>query len=37
MFLAVDGIEPKMTTRIEKEFLNELQVSVFFLAFCGVD
>jgi hypothetical protein len=27
LFLAVDGIEPKMTTRIEKEFINELQVS----------
>ena len=26
MFLAIDGIEPKMTDRIEKEFRHELQV-----------
>ena len=31
MFLAVDGIEPKMTTRIENEFRDELQVRVRFL------
>ena len=28
MFLAVDGIEPKMAVRIEKEFRHELQVRV---------
>ena len=30
LFLAVDEIEPKMTTRIEKEFRHELQVRVCF-------
>ena len=30
MFLAVDGIEPKLVTRIEKEFRYELQVRVRF-------
>ena len=29
MFLAVDGMEPKMTTRIENEFQHELQVRLF--------
>ena len=37
MFLAVDGTEPMMTTRIEKEFRHELQVRVHCLARCGVD
>jgi len=37
MFLAVDGTEPKMTARIEKEFRHELQVRVRFLVPCGVD
>jgi hypothetical protein len=37
MFLAVDGTEPKMTARIEKEFRQELQVRVRFLAPCSVD
>ena len=37
MFLAVDGIEPKMTTRIEKEFRRELLVRVRFLAPCNMD
>jgi len=37
MFLAVDGTEPKMTARIEKEFRHELQVRVRFLAPCGVN
>ena len=32
MFLAVDGTEPKMTTRIEKEFQHDLQVRVRSLA-----
>jgi len=32
MFLVVDGIEPKMTVRIEKEFRQDLQVRVFSLA-----
>ena len=31
MFLAVDGTEPKLVTRIEKEFRCELQVRVRFL------
>ena len=31
MFLAVDGTEPKLVTRIEKEFRYELQVRVRFL------
>ena len=35
-YLAVDGVEPKMTARIEKEFRHELEVSVRFLAPCGV-
>jgi hypothetical protein len=30
LYLAVDGIEPKMTARIEKEFLYELQVGTVF-------
>ena len=29
MFLAVDGVEPKMTVRIEDEFRLELRVSLF--------
>ena len=29
MFLAVDGIEPKMTARLEEEFRYELQVCLF--------
>ena len=29
MFLAVDGIEPKMTVRLEKEFRYELQACLF--------
>jgi len=37
LFLAVDGTEPKMTARIEKEFRHELQVRVRFLVPCGVD
>jgi len=37
MFLAVDGVEPKMTDRIEKEFRNELQVRVRFFVPRGVD
>jgi len=37
MFLAVDGIEPKLITRIEKEFRYELQVSVRFLTALGED
>jgi hypothetical protein len=37
LFLAVDGTEPKMTTRIEKEFRHDLQVGVRFLVLCGVD
>jgi len=37
MFLAVDGVEPKMTDRIEKEFRHELHVRVPFFAPCGVD
>ena len=37
MFLAVDGTEPMMTVRIEKEFRYELQVRVRFLAPCGID
>ena len=36
MFLAMDGIEPKMTVRIEKEFRHELQVRIHFLTHCGV-
>ena len=36
MFLAVDGIEPKMAVRIEKEFRHELQVRIHFLTPCGV-
>ena len=34
MFLAVDGLEPKMTARIEKEFRHELPVRIRFLAPC---
>ena len=37
MFFAVDGIEPEMTTRIEKEFRRELRVRVHFLAPCNMD
>jgi len=37
MFLAVDGVEPKMTARIEKEFRHELQVRVRFLILYGLD
>ena len=37
MFLAVDEVEPKMATRIEKEFRDELQVSVNFPTFYVVD
>jgi len=37
LFLAVDGAEPKMAARIEKEFRHELQVRVRFLAPCGID
>jgi len=36
LFLTVDGVEPKMTVRIEKEFRHELQVRVRFLVPCGV-
>ena len=35
MFLAVDGVEPKMTVRIEKEFRHDLQVRVRSLDPCG--
>ena len=35
-FLAVDGLEPKMTARIEKEFRHELQVRVRSLDRCDV-
>jgi len=37
MFLAVDGTEPKMATRIENEFRYELQVRVHFLVPSGMD
>ena len=37
MFLAVDGTELKLSTRIEKEFRYELQVRVRFLIPLGVD
>jgi len=37
LFLAVDGLEPKMTARIEKEFRHELQVSVRSLTPCDID
>ena len=37
MFLAIDEVEPKMATRIEKEFRHELQASVRFPTPCGVD
>ena len=37
MFLAVDGVEPTMTARIEREFRNELQVKVHSFASRGVD
>ena len=37
MFLAVDGTEPMMTARIEKEFRQDLQVRVCFLTPRGVD
>ena len=33
MFLAVDGKEPKMTARIEKEFRHELQASLRYMAY----
>ena len=36
MFLAVDGTEPKITARIEKEFRHELQVRVRLLTSCSV-
>ena len=36
MCLAMDGIEPKMTARIEKEFRHELQVRVHSPSLCGV-
>ena len=31
MFLVVDGTEPKMTVRIQKEFRHDLQVRIRFL------
>jgi len=37
MFLAVDGTEPELVTRIEKEFRYELQVRVRFLTPRGMD
>ena len=37
MFLAVDGTEPKMATRIEKEFRHELQVGARLLIPHGMD
>jgi hypothetical protein len=37
LFLAVDGLEPKMTARIEKEFRHELRVRVRSLAPRDVD
>ena len=37
MFLAVDGVEPKMTVRIGGEFRYDLQVRVRFLTPWGVD
>ena len=37
LFLAVDGAEPKMTVRIEKEFRHELQVRPRLLTPCDVD
>jgi len=37
MFLAVDGTEPKMATRIEKEFRYEFQVRAHFLVPNGMD
>ena len=37
LFLAVDGKEPIMTIRIEKEFRHELQVRPRFLGPCDVD
>lgn len=36
LFLAVDGTEPKMTARIEKEFRREVEVRVLFPVPCGV-
>jgi len=36
MFLAVDGVEPKMAAQIEEEFRHELQVRGGFLFVCGV-
>ena len=36
LFLAVDGTEPKMTARIEKEFRHELQVRVYSLSPCSI-
>ena len=37
MFLAVDGMEPTMTARIEREFRNELQVRARSFTSRGVD
>ena len=37
MFLAMDDVEPKMATRIEKEFRDELQVRVYFPAPYSMD
>ena len=37
LFLAIDGIEPKMTARIEKEFRYQLQASSRFLASSSMD
>ena len=37
LFLAIDGIEPKMTARIEKEFRHQLQASLRFLASSSMD
>ena len=37
MFLAVDGTEPKLATRIENEFRHELQVGARLLIPCGMD
>ena len=36
MFLAVDGVEPQMTARIEEEFRQDLQVRVHFHTPCVV-
>ena len=37
LFFAVDGLEPRMTARIEKEFRHELQVRVRSLVLHDVD